>query len=243
MAGKKRGLIATVRSVSIVIWAFTSLVAVGIICMVMSPISAGLSRSVVQLWMRLLLIFGGVRVKVHGLQKLQQNRRYVFIANHQSHLDIPVLIASLQHPLSFIAKKELFRIPFFGWGMYALGHIWIDRENARKAHVSIKKAVTRLQKDNCSLVLFPEGTRSPDGTIGQFKQGSFSLAQQAGAEVVPIAICNTSRLLTKYSVLISKGTVSLFIGDPIAIKETMSKADISEQVHTIIKEALESGNG
>jgi 1-acyl-sn-glycerol-3-phosphate acyltransferase len=240
MAGEKRSLISAARGVVLLLWVFLSFIVIGIICSITAPVSAGISRSAARLWMRLLLMIGGVRIEVRGMQHLQPDKRYVFIANHQSNLDIPVLLVALRHPLSFIAKKELFRIPFFGWGMYALGHIWIDRDNARKAHASIKKAVARLQKENFSLVLFPEGTRSADGTLGQFKQGSFSLAQQAGAEVVPVAIRNTSRLLPKYSLLIAGGTVTIIIGEPIGIDEAMSKADISERVHAVVKGALES---
>jgi 1-acyl-sn-glycerol-3-phosphate acyltransferase len=243
MAGKKRGLMETVRSVFLIVWVFISVVAFGTVCLAIAPVNNALSRSIALLWMRLLLCIGGVRVEVRGMEHLKKNGRYVFIANHQSHLDIPVLFAALRFPLSFIAKKELFRIPFFGWGMYSQGHIWIDRENARKAHASIKRAVTRLQKDNFSLVLFPEGTRSSDGVIGQFKQGSFSLAQQAGAEVVPIAIRNTSRLLPKYSWIVSAGTARLIVGKPIAIDETMSKAVISEQVHAAIQKLIDSDIG
>ena len=94
------------------------------------------------------------------MKNVHKNERYVFIANHQSDFDIPVLYEGLFPNLSFIAKKELFMLPFFGWGMAAVGHIWIDRKNARKARKSITRAVNRLKRNHVSLVLFPEGTRS-----------------------------------------------------------------------------------
>lgn len=240
MAGKKRGLTGTMRAVATLLWTGCSLVVSGTLCVVFAPLNARISRAIALLWMQLVLFMAGVKIDMRGSEKLRSDKRYVFICNHQSHLDIPVLIVSLHRPLSFIAKKELFRIPFFGWGMYALGHVWIDRGNARKAHASIKQAVGRLQKDNFSLVLFPEGTRSADGTIGQFRQGSFSLVQQAGAEVVPIAIRHTSQLLPKYSLLVTAGTVRLIVGDPIVIDESMSKADISERLHAVIRSAVEN---
>jgi 1-acyl-sn-glycerol-3-phosphate acyltransferase len=239
MVGKNYGVIDTMRSVVTLIWVLTSVVFFGTACFITSPFNARITRTLGLWWIKLILIVAGIKVVVQGAEKLRVEKRYVFIANHQSHIDIPVLIGGMRHHLSFIAKKELFSIPFFGWGMYGLGHIWIDRTNARKAHASIQRAIKRLQKDTISLVLFPEGTRSLDGKIGQFKQGSFLLAQQAGVEIVPIAIRNTSRLLPKHTLMVTHGTAYLTICDPITVDESMTKGDISERVHGIIAAAIE----
>ena len=235
MAGKKRSVTEILHGIFVEVWVVVSVIVFGTLCIVVWPFNARLSRLLGWWWNRQFLWIAGVTVEVKGREKLTPEKRYIFVANHQSHIDIPVLIGTMQHRLSFIAKKELFTIPIFGWGMYATGHIWIDRSNARKAHASIQRAIKRLQKDNISLVLFPEGTRSVDGTIGRFKQGSFLLAQQAGVELVPIAIQNTSQLLPKHTNIIKKGIVRLTICDPISISESMTKADISERVRGIIE--------
>ena len=122
-------------------WTVFSSVTYGVVCIILSAFSRKIARDLSRIWAIHLLKVGGVKVKVSGSHKLDKNFRYVFIANHQSALDIPVLFAGLTHQLSFIAKKELFFIPFFGWGMAAVGHVLIDRSNARKAHESITKAV------------------------------------------------------------------------------------------------------
>jgi len=238
MDGKNRGIIGMIKTVLIVIWIIFSVIMYGFICLIIGPISKKISRYFEILWASQLLGAAGIKVKVNGLEKLDHEKRYVFIANHQSHIDIPVLFTGLRSHLSFIAKKELFRIPVFGWSMFILGHIWIDRGNARKALKSIQNAVNRLKKDNISLVLFPEGTRSKDGTLGRFKQGSFALVQRAGVEVVPVAIRNTSTLLSKHSLLINSGTAQVTICDPVTISSEQNKAEISEQMHSILEKAL-----
>ncbi|MBN2188873.1 MAG: 1-acyl-sn-glycerol-3-phosphate acyltransferase, partial [Chitinispirillaceae bacterium] len=164
---------------------------------------------------RQLLFMLGVRVMVNGGEKLAHGEPYVFFANHQSALDIPVLYAGLARPLCFIAKKELFMIPFFGWAMAAVGHVSIDRSSARKARESLASGVGRLKKNAFSLILFPEGTRSADGTLGAFKQGSFSLALDAGVTVVPVAVRGSCDRLPKKSLLVNQGDVYVDICDPI----------------------------
>lgn len=235
MVGEKRSVTEILHGVFVIFWVVGSVIVYGTLCIAVWPFNARISRMLGLWWNRHFLRIAGIKVEVFGREKLHPERRYIFIANHQSHIDIPVLIGSMRHQLSFIAKKELFAIPFFGWGMHALGHIWIDRGNARKAHASIRRAIKHLRKDNISLVLFPEGTRSIDGTIGRFKQGSFLLAQQAGVELVPLAIRNTSQLLPKHANILRRGTVSLTICDPISISESMTKADISERVRGVIE--------
>ena len=234
MAGQNGSIGTKIHGVFILIWVLVSVTLYGMLCFLTAPLNIRLSRLIELGWVRHFFFVAGVKVVVNGKEKLDPSKRYVFIANHQSQLDIPVLMGGMRQHLSFLAKKELFSIPIFGWGIHALGHIWIDRANARNAHKSIQRAISRLKKDHISLVLFPEGTRSNDGTVGRFKQGSFALAQQAGVEVVPVAIKNTAQLLTKHSLMMKSGTVELSVGDPIVVSEAMSKAEISTIVREII---------
>ncbi|MCU0609259.1 MAG: 1-acyl-sn-glycerol-3-phosphate acyltransferase, partial [Chitinispirillaceae bacterium] len=124
-----------------------------------------------------------------------------------------------------------------GWGMAGMGHVSIDRSSARKALTSFGKAVTRLKRERLSLVLFPEGTRSADGTLGEFKKGSFNLAMQANVRVVPVAIRGTGTLLPKKKLLVSGGTVRVDIGDPITVSG-MDKTALVDKVRAEIAAML-----
>jgi 1-acyl-sn-glycerol-3-phosphate acyltransferase len=230
---------STVRGLIVIIWTVFSTIAYGFVCIPVSLVSRKLGRLIALVWNQHLLSVAGIKVVVKGKEKLDKKQRYVFISNHQSGLDIPILYNGLSEKICFIAKKELFMIPVFGWGLYFVGHIWIDRGNARKAHRSIENAVKRLKKDNVSLILFPEGTRSKDGKVAPFKQGSFALAQKAGVSVVPIAITGALGLLPKHSMFVNPGVVYLEIGDPIEVTPDMTKAEMAEKFHQIIRDAVE----
>jgi 1-acyl-sn-glycerol-3-phosphate acyltransferase len=227
-----KGLLNILHNVFIVLWAVASTVVYGTVTLCISPFNNRLARYIAHLWCIHLLFMCGVRVTTAGVEKLDSKERYVFISNHQSFFDIPVLYAGLPFSLSFIAKKELFFIPFFGWGIAAIGHIWIDRENARAARKSITRAISKLKRQCISLVLFPEGTRSITGQVGEFKRGSFTLALEAGVSVVPVSICGTRDVLPKKSTRFRPGTATLVIGDPIlpADLSTLDKTKLSELV-------------
>jgi len=180
-----------------------------------------------------------VTLTVKGLAGIDRKAGYVFVANHQSHFDIPVLFAGIGMALSFIAKKELLSIPIFGWGVASIGCIGLDRKNPRKARASITCAVNLLKKDTLSLVLFPEGTRSTSGEVGEFKRGSFTLALEAGVPVVPVAIRGTMDIHRKASHEIRPGAVTITIGAPIPAEEIqkLGKEELSATIRrTIIAE-------
>ncbi|MDG5814049.1 lysophospholipid acyltransferase family protein [Chitinispirillales bacterium ANBcel5] len=214
-----------------VTWCFVFTILYGLACIFLSVFNKNIARKLARLWNVQLLKIAGVKVHIIGKEKLSSDEHYVFVSNHQSALDIPVLY-QLYHNVSFIAKKELFMIPIFGWGLAAVGHIWIDRTNARKAHNSIKRAINRLHKEKVSLILFPEGTRSKYGSVGEFKKASFSLALQANVKLVPVAIIDAAKRLPKSSCRIVPGKVTLAIGDPISPSElkNKNKAEIALEV-------------
>jgi 1-acyl-sn-glycerol-3-phosphate acyltransferase len=233
MAGENRRIGAVAAFPFLLLWFLASTVAYGTACMAICFFHRRLAQYIAVAWCRHLLFMLGIRVIVKGGQKLAPGEPYVFFANHQSALDIPVLYAGLARPLCFIAKKELFMIPFFGWAMAAVGHVSIDRSSARKARESLSSGVKRLEKSSFSLLLFPEGTRSADGALGEFKQGSFSLALDAGVMVVPVAVRKTSERLPKNSLLVNPGPVYLDICDPI-VPAGMEKGELAGRV----KEAI-----
>ena len=233
MAWENRRLGAIAAFPFLMFWFLASTVAYGTACMATCFFNRRLSQFIAVAWCRHLLFMLGVRVMVKGGEKLERGEPYVFFANHQSALDIPVLYAGLARPLCFIAKRELFMIPFFGWAMAAVGHVSIDRSSARKARESLSSGVQRLKKNSFSLLLFPEGTRSVDGTLGEFKQGSFSLALDAGVAVVPVAVRKSSERLTKKKLLVNPGPVYLDICDPV-FPAGMGKGELAVRV----KEAI-----
>jgi 1-acyl-sn-glycerol-3-phosphate acyltransferase len=211
---------------------------------VLAPIFGITAKRVGRLWMKHLLFFSGVRVQTIGAEKLVSADHYVFFANHSSYYDIPVLCAGLPFFLSFIAKKQLFQIPIFGWAMAAVGHIWIDRRNARKAGKSILRAVSKLDKGKISLVLFPEGTRSLSGALGVFKRASFTLALKAKVAVVPVSIVGARDIMAKRSLRLNPGTVRLIVGDPIPYEAIMGldKNGVSALVREKMLAGIAEGN-
>jgi 1-acyl-sn-glycerol-3-phosphate acyltransferase len=227
----------------IALWVVASSIVYCLTVICLSPIAAVTAKRVGRLWMTHLLFFSGVTVRTIGMEKLDRVGHYVFVVNHQSYFDIPVLSAGLPFFLSFIAKKGLFLIPIFGWGMAAIGHIWINRDNARAARKSITRAVSKLNKENISLVLFPEGTRSQNGDMGPFKRASFTLAIEAGVPVVPVSIVGIRSIMAKRSLGLRPGTVQLVVGDPIpaSVVAGLDKNALSAMVREKMITGIEEG--
>lgn len=171
-----------------------------------------------RLWARLLYMAVGMRVKVSGRDNLTLGDTYIFAVNHTSMLDILVLLAKLPKNFRWIAKKELFKIPFFGWSLKAAGYIPIDRSDRRAAFESIELASRRVTQ-GASVVIFPEGTRTPEGQLGTFKSGGFILALKSGRPVVPVALVGSGRALAKGSLLLRPGLIELRIGQPLPTQD------------------------
>jgi 1-acyl-sn-glycerol-3-phosphate acyltransferase len=167
-----------------------------------------------RLWSRLLLATARVKVTVHMHGTLQPGQPYVFVANHQSSVDIWTLYVALPVKLRFIAKKQLGQIPLFGWAMAAGRFIFIDRQNSAAARRSIKRAAERI-RDGSSVAIFPEGTRSRDGLLGPFKKGGFHLASEAGVPIVPVAIRGALEIMPRGSLLVRRGHVHVDVGEPV----------------------------
>ncbi len=166
-------------------------------------------------WSRIILYISGIRYGVKGLDNLKINQQYFLAANHESAFDIPLAFASIPFRMVAISKKELRKIPFFGWAMIGAHTIFVDRGNRQKALSSLKKAVVSLRKNPRSVMLYPEGTRSLDGKIHKFKKGGIVLAIETGMPIVPVALCGTSEVMTKGSWKITPRNVEMRIGTPI----------------------------
>ena len=164
-------------------------------------------------WSWLILKTTGVRVQVEGLDRVRLGTTYVFVSNHQSIYDIPVLFASLPFQLRIIAKESLARFPVLGWHLRRGGHLLVDRQHPDRA--GILKRWRALVSEGLSLIIFAEGTRSPDGRVARFKAGSFLLAIEAGLPVVPVAVIGTRAVMPKGRLRTEPADVALVVHDPI----------------------------
>jgi len=180
--------------------------------------SGRLQHGCARLWSRLILWTAGVRVRVQGAEELRNGKPYVLCANHQSHMDIPILLAALPLQFRFAAKKELFRIPFLGWHLRRAGHVPIDRENPRAAVKTLCDAAEKI-REGAPLVIFPEGGTSLDGDIRPFKRGGFILAEQSMAEVVPVTVRGSREILAPKTYHIRGGEVEVIVGKPVSSAE------------------------
>jgi len=161
-----------------------------------------------------LMKISGIQLMVKGKENVPKNEPVIFVANHNSHLDIGCLCAALPVNLHFIGKKELMWTPVVGWYMFIAGHIFIDRSSRIKSINSLKKAANKIHQGK-SVVMFPEGTRSLTGKVGAFKKGAFHLAMQAKVKIVPVSIDGTFKVWSKNSNKITPGKVVVSIGNPI----------------------------
>ena len=210
--------------INVVLWTFllgTLAIVLGFIDKKGKLISFG-----IRCWSKILIFFSGVKIKIIGLENLKKNKNYIFASNHESNFDIPLIFSSINLHLVSIAKKELKKIPIFGWAMKSGQHIFIDRFNQIEALKSLKLAKNSIIKNPRSIIIFPECTRSFDGKIKQFKKGGLSIAFDLEMDVVPIAVCGTRNVLKRGSIFIKPCPIQLRIGKPVNINQWKNKKKI-----------------
>jgi len=163
---------------------------------------------------RLGVLLAGVKIEVRGREHLQPGRNYIFMSNHVSNLDPPVMIPVIPGRCSVLVKKELFRVPVFGTGM-KLGHLVpVDRGDREAAIESVRAAIQVLQ-EGLHMVIYPEGTRSSDGRLLPFKKGPFYLAMDSGVPVVPVTILGTYESWPKTRFALRPGTATVIFHSPL----------------------------
>lgn len=167
-----------------------------------------------RLGIRVSLFLAGARVIVEGRERLSDVRNTVVMSNHVSLLDVPVLFQVLGVDLKAVAKKEVFRFPFLHRCLRYAGFIEVDRSNREQAARAIQAAVASLRQGHCFLI-FPEGTRSPDGRLGPFKKGGFVVAMDAASRILPVVLTGVHELMPRGSFLILPGTIRLKVLDPV----------------------------
>jgi 1-acyl-sn-glycerol-3-phosphate acyltransferase len=194
-------------------------------------------------WSWLILKTTGVRVAIEGLNLLKPGTTYVFVANHQSHYDTPVVFSSLPFQLRIIAKASLEGFPVLGWHLKRGGHLLVDRKNPHPSGVLDRWRA--LVSEGLSLIIYAEGTRSSDGHVARFKAGSFLLAIEAGLPVVPLAIVGTRAVMPKGRLRTEPADVTLVVHDPIPAppleKPTIHDARmLADRVHAIVSASVEA---
>lgn len=171
---------------------------------------------IARMWARSLLFFAGVKAEVEGLDKIDPQGRYVFVSNHLSYMDTPVVFSRIPVQFRFLAKKGLFQIPFLGWHLKTAGHIPVPREDPLASLRTLSRTAELIGTHGISVLFFPEGGRSLDGKLSDFKDGAAYIAIKAQTPLVPLALVGTREIMPMGSAVIRPGRVRLRIGDPIA---------------------------
>jgi len=198
-------------------------------------------HSIAQRWSRALLLVGGVKVHLTGVERIQVNGSYVFASNHLSFADTPVMMANIPCQFRFLAKQSLFNVPFIGFHLRRGGHIPVPREDARAAVKAIQEAGRIVRERKISVLLFPEGGRT-NGELRHFKEGAALIAIAAGVPIVPVALTGTREVMPMGSLRMVPGRVNVRIGTPIATEGLTSKdrkvlsEKVREQVASMLHE-------
>lgn len=167
--------------------------------------------------MRVGIFILGIEIETVGLDRLDRNIPHVFMSNHLSFLDAPLLVAVIGRPVRFVAKRFVFRIPVLGLGMRFAGYVPLDKEGLGEGRKRIARAVDLVKGRGYSFLVYPEGTRSPEGKLLPFRRGGFFLALETGASIVPVSIRGTFELMPRGTRSIRKGKVRIVFHVPVAV--------------------------
>jgi 1-acyl-sn-glycerol-3-phosphate acyltransferase len=178
----------------------------------------------------------GIKVEVTGLERIDPGTAFIFMPNHMSFLDGPLVMMAIPGVARAILKKSILRIPIVGIGMRFVGFVPVDRKGAEGGKKSIARAVSLMREKGYSYLIFPEGTRSRDGRLGPFRRGGFFLALESGAPIVPVTISGTRELMPKGQWFARRGTVGVVFHEPVpvAVYTREMMGELMERVKTAI---------
>jgi 1-acyl-sn-glycerol-3-phosphate acyltransferase len=191
-----------------------------------------------KLWSRMNLFLSGVRVRVGGLERLRKGQPYIVMSNHQSLYDVWAIIGYIPLQLRWVMKKELRKVPIFGYACARMGHIYVDRGDSEKARRSLEAAGKKIRSGS-SVIFFPEGTRSLDGKLLPFKKGGFVVALAAGVPILAMTINGSRAVLPKGSARSMPGVIDITIHEPIAVDGYVYET--KEQLVDKIRQVIEGG--
>ena len=198
------------------------------------------------IWGRLFYRIFLIPIHVHGLENIKKGQSYVVAANHQSYWDAFLMYGFLGIKFKWIMKKELGKIPFVGWACAMAGHILIERSSRVKSMESIRKAESKL-KNGMSVVIFPEGTRTPDGNMGRFKRGAFMISQELKLPILPVTIDGNYDVMSRHAKSVTWHPVHMTIHEPVMPRtdigtteqeQTQAMNETAQTVSKIIQESL-----
>jgi 1-acyl-sn-glycerol-3-phosphate acyltransferase len=200
--------------------------------------------SVAKAWGRFLLFASGVRVEVEGLHHIDARASYIFMANHTSYMDTPVVLANIAVQFRFLAKRGLFQIPFLGTHLSRAGHIPVPRDDPRAAVRTLQLAAETIQEKKTSLLVFPEGGRSHDGSLRSFKEGGAYIAIRAGVPIVPLVLLGGNQVLPYGGGVVKSGTIVMRVLPPIetAGLSLKDRGALTAKVRALLLEQLASSN-
>jgi 1-acyl-sn-glycerol-3-phosphate acyltransferase len=237
-------LLQSVRTAGILLYVILAIIVFGTATIVVSFLNHNgiWPHIVARYWARSILFVSRTRVHVTGLSHIDLQKPYIFMPNHTSNFDIPVLLSHLPVQFRWLAKAELFKFPLFGYAMKRAGYISIDRSNRKSAFESLEQAATAIRNGK-SVMIFPEGTRSRDYTIHDFKKGGFVLAIKSGVPIVPVIIHGTWRIMSKNGLMIRPGNVILEILEPIQTSDyTLAQKDqLIDRLRMVMMRVFEDG--
>lgn len=182
------------------------------------------SLAFVNLGLKCVCFISGVKLEVKGYENIPQDRAVLFVGNHQSYYDIIITYPLMKRPTGYVAKKEIKKVPFLSWWMYFVNCIFLDRKDPRDGLKSVLQASEMIQS-GISIFLFPEGTRSKDGQLHEFKEGSFKIATKSRCPIVPVGITGTPDILENHFPCIKSAKVTVSFGKPIYTEE-MSRPEL-----------------
>jgi len=191
--------------------------------------------------LRIARVILGIRLEVSGIEGIEKRKAYIFMSNHLSILDGPLLFMLIPQSLRVIIKKEAFRIPVIAQAMRQAGLIPVDRKRLKGGKESIDRASRMIREKGFSFLIFPEGTRSRDGELQPFKRGGFFLALNSQVDIVPVTIKGTYEMMPKGSFFIKKGKVRVAFHPPVSV-EGFDRQNLSllvDKVRDIIKAGLD----
>jgi len=189
-------------------------------------------------WAARILRVCSIKIIVEGEENFKAGETYVLAANHSSQFDIPILFKAIKPEFRIIYKKELEKIPLFGYQLKKSSFISIDRRDPRKSMKSMKDAVEFI-KQNVNVLIFPEGTRSPDGNVQPFKRGAFMLASMSGKPIIPITVIGSSEIMPRGSLYFVPRDVKVIIHSPYYYSDNMTKAQEQELMENIRKTIID----
>lgn len=198
--------------------------------------------SIIMWWSRFFLRLAGGKLTVDGQEHIDRSGQYLFVANHESNLDVAVMFLATRMPIRYLAKKELFKIPIFAQAMRGVGIVRTDRQAGKTAHGAINEGIADAKARGHSIIIFPEGTRADEGTLAPFKKGAFRIAIANQLPVIPISIRGTWEMWKPGAKIVYPGSVHATVHPAISTEgmELSDIAELSDRCRAIIAADLEA---